>query len=164
MVYVWCILLYIVARILELGTVGTQIQVMVYIYGVSYYILHIENFGTWNCWNANLSNGFDMVYRSIYWCWNFGTWNFWNANLGNGLYIYDVSYYILLLEILELGTLGTQIQIMVFIWCILQYIDAQNFGTWNFWNANLSKGLWYVVTYNLLHIQILELGTFGTQI
>ena len=25
MVYIWCILLYIVARILELGTVGTQI-------------------------------------------------------------------------------------------------------------------------------------------
>ena len=40
------------------------------------------------------------------------------------------------IEILELGTLGTQIEVMVFIWCILQYIDAQK----------------------------LELGTFGTQI
>ena len=40
------------------------------------------------------------------------------------------------IEILELGTFGTEILVMVFIWCILQYIDAQ----------------------------ILELGTVGTQI
>ena len=31
MVFIWCILLYIDAQILELGTSGTQIQVMVYI-------------------------------------------------------------------------------------------------------------------------------------
>ena len=50
MVYIWCILLYIVARILELGTVGTQIQVMVFIWCILLYIdariLELGTFGT----------------------------------------------------------------------------------------------------------------------
>ena len=40
------------------------------------------------------------------------------------------------IQILELGTVGTQIEVMVYICCILLYIDARN----------------------------LELGTVGTQI
>ena len=76
-----------------------------------------------------------MMYPTIYSCSNFGTWNCWNANLGNGLYICCIILY-MHIEILELGTVGTQIKVMVLIWCILPYIDAQ----------------------------ILELGTFGTQI
>ena len=50
-----------------------------------------SNFGTWNCWNANLSNG-------VYYICVLGTvgtlyimlkfWNLeWNANLSNGLYM-----------------------------------------------------------------------------
>ena len=80
---------------------------MVYIY-VYHTIYAHWNFGTWNCWNANLSNGFYMVYPTIYWGSNFGTWNFWNTNLSNGLYICCIILY-MHIEILELGTVGTQI-------------------------------------------------------
>ena len=59
MVYIWCILVYIDVRILELN---------------------------WSCWNAILSNGLYMLYHTIYARWNFGTWNFWNANPSNGLF------------------------------------------------------------------------------
>ena len=38
MVFIWCILLYIDARILELGTVGTQILKMVFIWCILLYI------------------------------------------------------------------------------------------------------------------------------
>ena len=67
-----------------------------------------SNFGTWNCWNANLSNGLYMVYPTIYWCSNFGTWNCGNAIIGNGLYICCIILY-MNIQILELGTVGTQI-------------------------------------------------------
>ena len=116
------------------------------------------NFGTWNCWNANLSNGFYiccilelglyMVYIYVVsyyiWHWNFGTWNCWNANLSNGFYmVYPTIYcfgtwnyiFIYMLYFLELGTAGTQIY-MVYIYVVSYYI-------------------W---------IEILELGTVGTQI
>ena len=49
-----------------------------------------------------------MVYPTKYCCSNFGTWNCWNANLGNGLYICCIILY-MHIEILELGTVGTQI-------------------------------------------------------
>ena len=65
-----------------------------------------------------------MMYPTIYCYSNFGTWNCWNANLGNGLYMCCIILY-MQIEILELGTVGTQIKVMVFIWCILPYIDAQ---------------------------------------
>ena len=47
-----------------------------------------------------------MLYPTIYAHSNFGTWNCWNANLSNG-FIYGVSYYIYCSNfagILELGT------------------------------------------------------------
>ena len=35
MVFIWCILLYIDAQILELGTVGTEIEAMVWWMGLA---------------------------------------------------------------------------------------------------------------------------------
>ena len=82
MVFIWCILLYIDAH---------------------------SNFGTWNCWNANLSNGliYDVSYSIL-------LLEFWNLELlerkFKSWFLYGVSYYILMhIEILELGTVGTQI-------------------------------------------------------
>ena len=104
------------------------------------------------------------MYPTIYCCSNFGTWNCWNANLGNGLYICCIILY-MNIEILELGTVGTQNLSNGFLYgVILPYIDAQIFGTWNFWNANLSNGLYICCIILYMHIEILELGTVGTQI
>ena len=66
------------------------------------------NFGTWNCWNANLSNGFILcillyIVARILELGTAGT-----GNLGNGLYICCIILY-MHIESLELGTSGTQI-------------------------------------------------------
>ena len=98
---------------MELGTVGTFQNLMCnglnhyMLYPIPIYLMH-SNFGTWNLlgFAANLSNGsYICMYHTIYACieiLELGT--AWNANLSNGL----------------------------FIWCILQYIDALKF-----WNLEL---------------------------
>ena len=64
-----------------------------------------------------------MLHSTIEWCLNFGTWNAWNANLSNGFIYVCIALYNDV-WILERGTLGTQISSYGFICCIALYNDV----------------------------------------
>ena len=54
-----------------------------------------------------------MLYHTIHRCLIFGTWNDWNGSLSNCFI--DGFSILKHIQILEIGTFGTQIQVVVFI-------------------------------------------------